>query len=165
MVIVLSTDSAPNRLVFMRFRPTWVYIDGIREFCRFFCETTFGDGDIADRVQLVIQELLENAVKYSADKSVCDVEFSIEADAQSFAIAVRNYPSPDAAEKLKAELSLQSSMGAEEAYAFALRRAATLEAGAGRMGLARLRLEGGMNLSILTEPDGRLTVTATGDIS
>ena len=50
----------------MRFRPVWAYIDGIREFCRFFCATTFS-GDVAERASVVVQETLENAVKYSTD--------------------------------------------------------------------------------------------------
>ena len=57
---------APYPLVFMRFRPAWAYIDGIREFGRFFCQTTFGTQELADRACVVIQETLENAVKYSS---------------------------------------------------------------------------------------------------
>ena len=50
--------SAPSQrarpMVFMRFRPAWAYIDGIREFGRFFCETTFGTSALAQRACVVI---------------------------------------------------------------------------------------------------------------
>ncbi|MGH7437569.1 MAG: hypothetical protein ACRENE_17975, partial [Polyangiaceae bacterium] len=61
----------------MRFRPAWAYIDGIREFGRFFCEVTFGTSELAERARLVLQEALENAVKYSTDSAESELELSI----------------------------------------------------------------------------------------
>src|SRR5882724_9235729 len=58
-------SSANEPLIFLRFRPAWAYIVGVREFCRFFCEATYRQQDIAERARLVLQETLENAVKYS----------------------------------------------------------------------------------------------------
>ena len=66
--------SSKEPLVFMRFRPAWAYIEGIREFGRFFCETTFGTTDVAERARVVIQETLENAVKYSTTGEDSELE-------------------------------------------------------------------------------------------
>ena len=76
----ISKKPAPYPLVFMRFRPAWAYIDGIREFGRFFCETTFGTQELADRACVVIQETLENAVKYSSNSADSELELSIQSD-------------------------------------------------------------------------------------
>ncbi len=75
-----SKKLAPYPLVFMRFRPAWAYIDGIRDFGRFFCQTTFGTQELADRACVVIQETLENAVKYSSKSADSELELSIESD-------------------------------------------------------------------------------------
>ena len=59
----ISSDSNSHHpLVFMRFCPAWASIDGIRGFARFFCETTSGTPDLAERAPLVVQETPENAV-------------------------------------------------------------------------------------------------------
>ena len=71
-----SPPKAPTPLVFMRFRPAWAYIDGIREFGKFFCQTTFGTQELADRACVVIQETLENAVKYSTNSDDSELELS-----------------------------------------------------------------------------------------
>ena len=78
----------PRPLVFMRFRPAWAYIDGIREFGRFFCATTFGTPELAERARLVIQEALENAVKYSSKSDKSELELLIQSDGDKIEISV-----------------------------------------------------------------------------
>lgn len=155
-----------EHLVFMRFRPMWAYITGTREFCRFFCATTFDQPDVAERVQLVIQELLENAVKYSADTALCDVELAItEHGGKEIEIAVSNYASPKAMVKLSAELERIALLSPEEAYVSAVQRAATLPDGSSaEMGLARVRFEGQVHIASTQTTDGRIRVTCRGPI-
>jgi hypothetical protein len=155
-----------EHLVFLRFRPMWVYITGTREFCRFFCATTFPNRDVAERVQLVIQELLENAVKYSSDAGTCDVELAIrELEGKEFEISVSNYATPESTAKLAHELERISSMSPEEAYLFAVKRAVSLaEGSSAQMGLARVRHEGMVQIESTPTEDGRVRVTCRGPI-
>lgn len=155
-----------EHLVFLRFRPMWVYITGTREFCRFFCATTFPDRDVAERVQLVIQELLENAVKYSSDEGTCDVELAIrEYEGKEFEISVSNYATPESIASLGRELERMSQLSPEEAYLTAVKRAVTLAEGtSAQMGLARIRHEGLVKIESTPTADGRIRVTCRGPI-
>jgi hypothetical protein len=155
-----------DHLVFMRFRPMWAYISGTREFCRFFCETTFRKPEVAERAQLVIQELLENAVKYSADSKECDVELAIrQHNEKEIEIAVSNFASPTAVAKLSEELERIANMKPEDAYMFAVQRAATLPDGhSAQIGLARVRFEGLVDIKSTPIEDGRIRITCRGEL-
>lgn len=146
----------------MRFRPAWAYIDGIREFGRFFCETTFGTKELADRACVVIQETLENAVKYSDSSPESELELSIRAEKDTIEFSVSSIPDPASMENLKRELEGLYSADAESAYLAAFVRAANETGKSARLGLARMRYEGGVELSLKEEDGGRIRITATG---
>jgi hypothetical protein len=163
----VPTDSKSARpsaqpLVFMRFRPAWAYIEGIREFGRFFCETTFGTPELAERARIVIQEALENAVKYSSESPESELELSIHSDGNEIEIAVSSLPDAVHAARLKAELADLHALEPEQAYLAAFRRASNEPEASSRLGLARIRYEGGVELSMQDQPGGRIRVTATG---
>lgn len=148
-----------ERLVDIRLRPLWAYIDGVREFGRFFCRTTFESDEIAEQVRLVIQEMLENAVKYS-ESEWSEVRFVLCRENQRVLISVSNYPTEEAAQDLLEQFDWVSASEPQEAFADALRRAATQTDGSSKLGLARMRFEGGVELSVKREADGRVQVTA-----
>lgn len=150
-------------LVHVRLRPLWAYIDGMREFCAFFCETTFEREKLADRVRLVIHELLENAVKYSASEWN-EIEVSIRTTGSTYEIRVSNYPDEASGKWLLEELARLREMDPEAAYQAALVRAATAPAGQSRLGLARIRFEGNVDLSAEQNEDGQICVTAKGEL-
>ena len=160
----INPGAGPHPLVFMRFRPAWAYIDGIREFARFFCETTFGGPDLAERARVVIQETLENAIKYSTSTPDSELELSIESDGQNIEFSVTSMPDAAHARSLREELSGIHSLDPEQAYLAAFARASNDPATAGRLGLARIRYEGGVELSLKEEKNGRLRVTASGKV-
>jgi hypothetical protein len=151
-------------MVFMRFRPAWGYIDGIREFGRFFCETTFGTPELAERARVVIQEALENAVKYSTNAPDSELEFLIQSDGTNIEISVSSMPDAAHVQRLKAELSELRSLDPEQAYLAAFLRASKEPHESGRLGLARIRYEGGVELSMQEQDGGRIRVTATGKL-
>jgi hypothetical protein len=151
-------------LVFMRFRPAWAYIDGVREFGRFFCETTFGTAAIAERVRVVIHEALENAVKYSNDSVESELELFIESDGETITISVSSLPDATHYARLKAELAQLHQLDPEQAYRAAFVRASNEPGEASRLGLARIRYEGGVELSMQEQEGGRIRVTATGKL-
>jgi anti-sigma regulatory factor (Ser/Thr protein kinase) len=148
----------------MRFRPTWGYIDGIREFCGQFCTTAGSDDGFAERVQLVVQELLENAVKYSNERLAPDVEFefSLAENGPDFTIAAVNHGTSEMVELLQNEIATMTAMEPQQAYNFALRRAVRSGHKVNRLGIARMRCDGQVELSATTMHDGRIRVQARG---
>ncbi len=160
-----STSTSDRPLVLVRFRPVWTYIDGVREFCRFFCDTTFDASDLAERASVVVQETLENAVKYSTGGDDAELELRIESHGENIEFSVSSVPDPRHLRTLRAELSSMAEQSPEEAYVAAILRAASAEPGAAsRLGLARIRHEGRAELSLQEESGGRIRVTATGTL-
>ena len=160
-----STNPKPAApLVFMRFRPAWAYIDGIREFGRFFCQTTFGTQELADRACVVIQETLENAVKYSTNSDDSELELSIESDGSNIEFSVSSLPDSRHLDSLRQELNGLHTLDPEQAYLAAFIRASNEPDASARLGLARIRYEGGVELSMREETGGRIRITATGKL-
>src|SRR5262245_32128129 len=111
-----AISSGKKPLVYMRFRPAWAYIEGIREFGRFFCTTTFGATDLGERARVVIQEALENAVKYSAKGEDSELTLTILGDGNSIEIAVSSFPDPEHVVTLREEIESLRNQDPEEAY-------------------------------------------------
>lgn len=148
----------------MRFRPAWAYIDGIREFGRFFCEQTFGTPEVAERARVIIQETLENAVKYSSTSAEAELELLIQSDGKNIEFQVSSLPDAEHAQALKQELTGIHAQSPEEAYLAAFQRASDEPWASARLGIARMRYEGGVELSVKEESSGRIRVTATGKL-
>lgn len=161
-----ASASDPLPLVSLRIRPVWAYIDGVRELGRFICQKALDDSLVAERATLVLQETLENAVKYSAGGPMPDLEVSIAVDSSRLEISVTSRPDPDHVPLLIAEVARVSSLDPYEAYLAAFRRAAAAAADAPtRLGLARVRYEGNVELRVRDEGDGRFRVTAQGPLA
>lgn len=158
------SSEALGALVLMRFRPAWAYIDGIREFGRFFCKTTFGTEELAERACVIIQETLENAVKYSTDSPDSELELKIHAEGERIVFSVSSLPDPAHAARLRAELSGLHSLDPKQAYLAAFQRASDEPDAAARLGLARIRYEGNVELSLKEENGGRIRITAVGKL-
>lgn len=146
--------------VMVRFRPAWIYIDGIREFGRFFCASTFDEPALADRAQVMIQETLENAVKYSDRNSYSELELLMTMDGKELVVSVCSSPKVEHYGSLKSELEQLHQTDPEQAYLAAFERASRDPTASARLGLARLRYECKADLSVTEEPGGRIRVTA-----
>ncbi len=164
------TDSSPasllnaHPLVSMRFRPAWTYIDGIREFGEFFCRTTFEDPEIADRACIIIQETLENAVKYSSGDSSNELELVIKATSSLIEFSVISTPNREHLDALQLELRQLNDMDPEAAFMAALQRAEREPNASARLGLARMRYEAAVELLLEDTQDGRIRFTARGKL-
>jgi hypothetical protein len=163
-VEVKELASLPRPMVVMRFRPAWVYIDGVREFGRFFCATMFGAPAVAERARIVIQETLENAVKYSTDSPESELELVIQSDDENMEISVSSIPDAAHLMRLRADLSDIHSLAPEQAYLAAFLRAAAEPDESSRLGLARIRYEGGVELSMQEQEGGRIRIIAKGKL-
>jgi hypothetical protein len=155
-------DDPRQPLIYLRFRPAWTYIEGVREFCRFFCAATYKQEDLAERVRVVLQETLENAVKYSTPDQQSELVLEVQAEPDSFRIAVTSRPDPRHLQTLKNELSHLRMLDPEAAYLQAFVRAANEPQASSRLGLARMRYEARFELHLDEQSDGRVCITATG---
>lgn len=150
--------------IYMRFRPAWTYIDGIREFGHSFCTAALGQSEIGERVQVVIQEALENVVKYSLHGTNSELTISLDLDPVAIEIAVTSCPDPAHAAYLRDEIESMRGQDPEQAYLAAFQRAADNPEAASRLGLARMRLEGRVELFVTDAADGRISVVARGNV-
>ncbi len=153
-----TSGEALHRLVQLRFKPIWLYLDTVREFCGFFARASFEDDRLGQRVAVIVHELVENAVRYGDDK---ELELRIERKDDSFVVCVVNTTSSERAEKLRHVLAELTSLAPGAAYERALRVAGSLPADQSGLGLARVRYEGAVELTLETSP-GRVAITARG---
>jgi hypothetical protein len=139
-----------------------MYLDGIREFGRFFCEKTFGESSVAERATMIIQETLENAIKYSVPTPDAEVEVSLGFEDDFFMVSITSTPAPEHLGVLRQELASLNEQSAHDAYIAAFQRVGDSDQTRSRIGLARVRMEGSAELQLEERADGRITVTARG---
>jgi len=149
-----------HRLVQLRFKPLWLYIDAVREFCGFFARATFEDAELGQRVGLVVHELVENAVRYGDDQ---ELELRVERSIAGIAVHVANTTSEARVARLKKVFDELMSLRPADAYKRALRNAALLPPSESGLGLPRIRYEGQVDLELDASP-GRVAITARGAI-
>lgn len=147
-----------DRLVQLRFKPLWLYVDKVREFCDFFARASFEDVTLGERVGLVVHELVENAVKYGDDQ---ELELHIERNKSDVVVCVTNTATPDRAVRLERSFGDLMQFSPEVAYAEALRAAPSLPPSESRLGLPRIRFEARFEVSLQSSP-GRVSITARG---
>ena len=118
--------------------------------------------DLAERACVIIQETLENAIKYSRKGPNTELELSIVAEHGKIEFSVSSLPDPGHVRNLRSELIGLDKLDPEEAYLAAFLRAAREPDTTGRLGLARIRYEGNAELSLKDEGGGRIRITARG---
>ncbi len=154
-------EAAP--IVHLRLRPMWRHVDGIRKFCDFFTAESFDNETLGERVGVVIHELTENAIKYSREGDSAELELSIRHDDGQIEIVVANSPAPEHIDTLRRAFQTLATASAEEAYLSAMRRAATLPDGQSGLGLARIRHDCDVELTLAVD-DGLARITAKGKL-
>lgn len=152
-----------DRVLELRFKPLWLYVDRLREFCTFFAEASFAHPEVGQRVGLTVHELVENAIKYSPRDERAMLELRVLWNERRVRIEVTNFADIEHARRLRTSLAALSELEPAEGYAMAMKRALTLPETESGLGLPRIRYEGGMELETAASTDGRLTVIATGD--
>jgi len=165
MTATTPTDdpSQASRLVTLSVRPCWAFIAGVRELGHSLCEAAFPDTRVAERVRLILQEALENAVKYSVKESDAPLELCISTTGAEVEIRILSVPEHLHLDELRRELEWLASLEPEQAYAEAFRRAAAHPEQPARLGLARMQLEGKMQIR-LEEKSGKIELVARGPI-
>ncbi len=132
----------------------WSYVSSTRIMVSSFCNVALANEDIADKIAMTAQELLENAVKYSAnpDENVA-LRFSIDND-ERISLEVTNHASPESIATLQDQHAEISEGDPLMAYLQKMQRIA-MDPGAegSQLGLARIRYETGNELQLRIDGD------------
>ena len=132
----------------------------VRRFVEESFENLIGDPDAVHRVSLAVHELLENAAKYSVGEQA-GLTVRFEADGPSASIKLTNETTPEHIARLRACVGeIQAAAEPFAHYQKLMRKMVGADQESG-LGLARIRAEGDLNLSL--EIDGSMvTIVASG---
>ncbi|HVW28723.1 MAG TPA: ATP-binding protein [Polyangiaceae bacterium] len=131
----------------LRIPKEWDQLEVVRESCGFFARAAFRDVVVGQRVELVVHELVENAIKYATpDEDRVDVD--LQGSAHEFEVAVWNRSSREHVGNLLDVLAELERSGPAEAYASAIRRCSGgEERESAGLGLARIAFEAKVRLA------------------
>jgi hypothetical protein len=128
----------------------WDLVEPTGELIRRAAIVALGEGPATDQVSIASRELLENTVKYSQGNEA-RIMLDISEQDRSVRIVVENRPDPAHIDTLKREIAHLSQLetGATlEHYVGKMVLAAKAEVGNSGLGLARIRHECGMELTL-----------------
>jgi hypothetical protein len=118
---------------------------------------------VAERAILVAQELLENAVKYGDVTGEIELDLRLEENGRMFEIHVSNDAVASRVDILEKELRRLEALEPAAAFEAAMQRAKSSRNGGAMIGLARIRDEGAVDLTL--HIDGRrVEVVARGKV-
>jgi hypothetical protein len=135
----------------MTFGPTMVLILAVRQFISTFYDRLL-DSEAGEMVSMATHELLENALKYSAeDRATLSIEVTPEGANRHVVIRIRNRSSEEHIRPLQALFDgISQYPDPMEHYVALMRETSKRKEGSG-LGLARLRAEAGMELHLELE--------------
>jgi hypothetical protein len=145
----MSESDRHATTLLVRFAPQWEKIEPLRQYA---VAAAGGTGDkLADRVGIVLQELLENAVKYGDAVGTVEVHMTLSSLRKYAELRVVNRAQPSRIALLKKEYEgIQGGQrdAANQAFARALQRLARLPQGSTMLGLARIATEAALTLEV-----------------
>jgi anti-sigma regulatory factor (Ser/Thr protein kinase) len=143
-----SSASREDAYCELSFSPNVSLISTVRKFVGEFYERVLGDADVTSRLVVATHELLENAVRYSADgQSSIRIGVKREDDQILVSIDTRNKTKPENREELVKLLDeMKASPDRLSFYQSLMRRSAKRTEGSG-LGLGRIHAESEMDLS------------------
>jgi anti-sigma regulatory factor (Ser/Thr protein kinase) len=144
-----TTGNPGGRPIYLmlRMRPPWVFVDEIRRFVESFCACACPGQTREAQVALAVHELMQNAIPQAGGDDRIE-------------IAVSNPCSEEQFQELLTRIErLNSEPDALRSYLRAMTEAPALTRGG--LGLARVRFEAQLELSVLRE-GRRVTVLARG---
>jgi len=156
-----DSDPPPSSLR-LSFRPTTTLVTSTRRFAGDMLGSVLRDPDSTSRIALTIHELLENTLKYSTDGQAL-LQVSVE-DGENgrrrVEVIAKNRATPEQARDLGRRIhALSVADDLMELYAGLMRESAQ-RSGSG-LGLARIRVEGEMQLSCALEGDSVIVSART----
>ena len=157
-----SDSDAPSSAIHLTFRPTTTLITSTRRFAGDVLGAILRDPDSTSRIALAIHELLENTLKYSTDgQALLDVRVGNEVNGRRrVEVTARNKATPEQANDLGRRIHALSVTDDPMALYVGLMRESAQRSGSG-LGLARIRVEGEMQLSCALEGDAVIVSACT----
>jgi hypothetical protein len=155
--MTVITRSKPGYIE-VKFKPEWIYISCIQTFVMAFFAVSCVDPLVAQRIALIISELLENAIKYSSGRQAM-TRIAVEDNGNQVKAQVTNTAGEENIAELKKTFEDISKHPPQEAYLKRLERAATRTDEKSQVGLARVRFEGRADLRLNVE-GSNVSVTA-----
>jgi len=145
----VGAEVEKGTLVDVSLNPTMEQISSVRRFLEEYCQPLVGDGDLVSRMVIAAHELLENAAKYSQQAPVrVQVQMTLEPVGQSLSVRVWNVPAAEHLQALIDNVRAISECDDPEVKYRALMVASTLLMQGSGLGLARIRAEEEMTLSV-----------------
>jgi anti-sigma regulatory factor (Ser/Thr protein kinase) len=142
-------------------KPPWVFVDEIRRFVESFCACACPGQSREAQVALAVHELMQNAIPQAGGEDV-DLTLQVDPTANRIEIAVSNPCSDEQYQELHGRVErLNSEPDALRSYLRAMAEAPAAERGG--LGLARIRFEGQLELSVQRE-GRRVCVLARGPL-
>lgn len=143
----------------LSFRPNTALVSSVRRFVADIWESWLTP-ELTSQVALASHELLENAVQYSSDgETEVHIEIEMLGNGQTVCIRTRNAASPENLDVLRAAFAeLQAATDPDAYYQAMMRRTAKRTDGSG-LGLARIRAETGLSMS-LDIADDQVSISA-----
>jgi hypothetical protein len=159
----MTRTSALNPRVEVRFAPTVFLVSVMREFVSSFYLRVLGRGT-SQLVAMATHELLENALKYSAEEgATLQIEVESRAATEHVTIRIENKASTEHIGPLREVLARMNDAPDPMAHYLTLMRETSKRADGSGLGLARLRAEADMKLAL--EVDGnRVCIVAECDV-
>ena len=147
-------STPPDSAIRLSFRPTTMLISSTRRFAGDVLGSVLRDPDSASRIALTIHELLENTLKYSLDgQALLEVSVGNEQGGRRrVEVTARNRATPEQANDLGRRIHALSQANDPMALYVGMMRESAQRSGSG-LGLARIRVEGEMDLSCALEGD------------
>ncbi len=158
---VRSSMSESSTLSFgLQIQPQSRMVSIVRRFVEESFEKMVGDPEAVFRVSLAVHELLENAAKY-ATGGATGLSVHFESSGSAASIKLTNETTPEHIARLRECVAeIQASDEPFALYQRLMRRTCGIQAESG-LGLARIRAEGELNLSL--QIDGSVvTIVASG---
>ena len=156
------TLTARSARLSLRMSPPWPFIDDVRRFVENFGACASGGPERDAQVAMAVHELMQNALAHAAGADV-ELEVEIDPDRDRIEIRVTNPCSDEAYALLGARVERMNRE--PDALAWYLRCMGE-ESGRARggLGLARLRFEGQLEISLSRRDAGRVAVCAAGKV-
>lgn len=155
-----SATEAAQTLLSLQCSTNWEAIEAFRQFVDVYARDRF-TSQVAERIGTATQELLENAANYCSITSSISYELRHLPRSQRLEIVVSNDSVPRRIEALMRRIDEMRARAPQEVYEAALRSASSALSVRAMLGLARVRFEAEMELSVVID-GSRVTVVARG---
>lgn len=157
---IIDPERRPIYLM-IRMKPPWVFVDEIRRFVESFCLCACPGQCREGQVALAVHEMMQNAIPQSGGEDV-DLTLQVDPGANRIEVAVSNPCSQEQFLELRERVDrLNSEPDALRSYLRAMAEAPASTRGG--LGLARIRFEAQLELSVIRE-GRRVTVLARGPL-